>query len=217
VKRSIFVVAALVLVLGFWFAATQFKERRARQLGFMAREQSELFVRPHSPTLGAEDARVYLVEFTDPACGTCAAFSPFVDQILEAYPDRVKLVLRYAPFHQGAGDVVRILEAARMQDKLWETLHLLYRTQQSWTENHQVVVDRIWPLLPQAGVDVERLRRDMDDPRITALIEQDLADIRTLGVTRTPSFFVNGRPLETFGVQPLVDLVASEVAAEYPE
>jgi predicted DsbA family dithiol-disulfide isomerase len=72
-------------------------------------------------------------------------------------------------------------------------------------------------LLPQAGVDVERLRRDMDDPRITAVLEQDLADIRALGVTKTPSFFVNGRPLEPFGVQPLVDLVASEVAAEYPE
>jgi protein-disulfide isomerase len=217
VKRSLFVVAALVLVLGFWFAATQFKERRARDLGFMAREQAELFVRPHAPTLGAEDARVYLVEFTDPACETCAAFSPFVDQILAAYPDRVKLVLRYAPFHQGTGDVVRILEAARMQDKLWQTLHLLYRTQPTWTQHHQVVLDRIWPLLPQAGVDVERLRRDMDDPRITAVLEQDLADIRALGVTKTPSFFVNGRPLEPFGVQPLVDLVASEVAAEYPE
>jgi protein-disulfide isomerase len=217
VKRLIFVAAALVLVLGFWYAASEFRERRTRQLGFLAREQAELFVRPHAPVLGAEDARVYLVEFTDPACETCAAFSPFVDQLLEAYPGRVKLVLRYAPFHQGSADVVRILEAARLQDKLWETLHLLYRTQREWTQHHQVVVDRIWPLLPQAGVDVERLRRDMDDPRITAVIEQDLADVRTLGVTKTPSFFVNGRPLEPFGLQPLVDLVASEVAAEYRE
>lgn len=216
-KRTLFAVTAVALVLLFVLAAWWYRGQREERLGFMAREQAELFVRPHSPSLGAEDARVYLVEFTDPACETCAAFSPVVKQFLDRYPGQVRFVLRWAPFHEGASDVVRVLEAARLQGRFWETLELLYRTQQMWTHHHRVYIDRVWPLLPQVGLDVEQLRRDLDDPRITAIIEQDLADARTLGVQRTPGFFVNGRPLEPFGYEPLLQLVADEVRASYPE
>lgn len=216
-KRTLFVASAIALVLAFLLAAWWYREQRAERLGFLAEEQAELFVRPHAPVLGAEDARVYLVEFTDPACETCAAFSPAVKQFLDRYDGRLRLVVRWAPFHEGSADVVRVLEAARLQGRFWETLDLLYRTQQMWTQHHRVYLDRVWQLLPRAGLDVERLRRDLDDPRITEIIEQDLADARTLGVQKTPGFFVNGRPLEPFGYEPLVQLIASEVRESYPE
>ncbi len=216
-KRTLFAVTVIALVVAFILAAWWYRDQRAERLDFMAQEQAELFVRPHSPVLGAEDARVYLVEFTDPACETCAAFSPIVKQFLDRYPGQLKLVVRWAPFHEGSADVVRVLEAARLQGRLWETLELLYRTQQVWTQHHRVYVERVWPLLPQAGLDVERLRRDVDDPQITAIIEQDLADAQALGVQKTPGFFVNGRPLEPFGWEPLAQLVASEVRESYRE
>lgn len=216
-KRLIFVVSGLVLLLAFVFAASRFEERRAERLDFMAREQASTFVRPHSPTLGAEDARVHLVEFTDPACETCAAFSPVVEHFLRTYPGKIRLVLRYAPFHEGSADVVRVLQAARRQGKLWETLDLLYQNQGVWTRHHRVVLDRVFPLLPRAGLDVERLREDMLDPRITEIIRQDLADAETLGVRKTPGFFVNGKPLEPFGAEPLAALIQAEVRAQYPD
>lgn len=216
-KRTLFVVSVIALVLAFLLATWWYREQRAERLGFLAQEQAELFVRPHSPVLGAEDARVYLVEFTDPACETCAAFSPAVKQFLDRYEGRLRLVVRWAPFHEGSADVVRVLEAARLQGRFWETLDLLYRTQQMWTHHHRVYLDRVWPLLPRVGLDVARLRRDLDDPRITAIIEQDLADAQALGVQKTPGFFVNGRPLEPFGYEPLVQLVASEVRESYPQ
>ena len=216
-KRTLFVVSLVALVLAFLLAAWWYRAERSERLGFLAQEQAELFVRPHSPVLGAEDARVYLVEFTDPACETCAAFSPLVKQFLENYEGELRLVIRWAPFHEGSADIVRVLEAARMQGRLWETLDLLYRTQQVWTHHHRVYMDPVWPLLPEVGLDVEQLRRDMDDPRITAIIEQDLADARTLGVQRTPGFFVNGRPLEPFGLEPLVQLIDDEVQESYPQ
>lgn len=216
-KRTLFVVTSIALVLAFLLAAWWYRGQRAERLGFLAQERAELFVRPHSPVLGAEDARVYLVEFTDPACETCAAFSPAVKQFLDRYEGKLRLVVRWAPFHEGSADVVRVLEAARLQGLFWETLDLLYSTQQMWTHHHRVYLDRVWPLLPRAGLDVERLRRDFDDPRITAIIEQDLADARALGVQKTPGFFVNGRPLEPFGFEPLVQLVASEVRESYPQ
>ena len=104
----------------------------------------------------------------------------------------------------------------RVQGKFWETLDLLYRNQSVWTQHHRVFLDRIWQLLPQAGLDLQRLEMDMADPRITAVIEQDLADAQALGVRKTPGFFVNGKPLEPFGEQPLAALIAAEVRAQYP-
>ena len=183
----------------------------------MAEDNAETFVRPYSPTLGSEEAKVYLVKFSDPACETCAAFSPYGKQALEAFPGKIKFVLRYAPFHKGSEDVVRILEAARKQDKFWETLDLLYKKQSNWTQNHRVIISRVWPLLPEVGLDVERVRADMNDPEITKIVEQDLADARALGVRRTPGFFVNGKPLEPFGARPLVELIRSELRIQYPE
>lgn len=216
-KRLVFVVSCIVVVAGFFFAASWFKERRSEKLGFLAQEYASTFVRPHSPTLGAADARVFIVEFTDPACETCAVFSPIVKRFLAAHPEKIRLVVRYAPFHEGSAVAVRVLEAAKMQGKFWGTLDLLYQNQQVWTQHHQVLPDRIWQLLPQAGIDLRRLEMDMADPRITAVIEQDLADAQTLGVRKTPGFFVNGKPLEPFGEEPLAALIADEVRAQYPD
>ena len=215
-KRTLFILTGVVLVVAFFVAASVFRERRAEELGSLAAEQGSLFVRPHSPTLGDEGAEVVLVEFTDPACETCAAFSPLVKRLLEKHPGRIRFVLRYAPFHQGSEEVVRILEAARKQGRFWETLDLLYRSQRTWTQHHQVRLDQVWVVLALGGLDVERLRRDASDTRIGEVIAQDLADAQTLGVRKTPGFFVDGRPLEPFGVEPLVALVEAAVRERYP-
>lgn len=216
-KRTVFIAAAVALVAAFFVGSHFYKSGRAEKLGFMAEDNAETFVRPYSPTLGSEEAKVYLVKFSDPACETCAAFSPYGKQALEAFPGKIKFVLRYAPFHKGSEDVVRILEAARRQDKFWETLELLYKKQSNWTQNHRVIISRVWSLLPEVGLDVERVRADMNDPEITKIVEQDLADARALGVRRTPGFFVNGKPLEPFGARPLVELIRSELRIQYPE
>jgi protein-disulfide isomerase len=214
---KIFAGACFALVAAFAVGALVVKKQRSEKLGFLAAENAATFVRPHSPTKGAEDAKVYIVEFTDPACETCAAFSLFLKQAMAAYPGKIKLVIRYAPFHEGASAAVRILEAAKRQGKFWETLDVLYANQRAWTHHHKVHAERIWPLLPTAGVDVERLRKDMSDPAIAQAIQQDLLDAQTLGVRKTPGFFVNGKPLEPFGAAPLRALIEAELAANYPE
>lgn len=216
-KRILFAATCLVLIAGFFFGTSYYKTWRAAELGFMAQDQASTFVRPHSPTLGSDDAKVYIVKFTDPACETCASFSPLMKQAMDAFPGRIKLVIRYAPFHQGADGVVRILEAARKQEKFWETLELLYQRQGTWTQHHRVLLGEVWPLLPEVGLDVERVKKDVKDPSITAVIEQDLADAETLGVRKTPGFFVNGKRLESFGSRPLVELIKAEIRDKYPE
>ena len=136
-KYAVFGVACLVLIGVFAFATHVYRGRQAEKYGFIAQENAAVFVRDHSQSLGSDAAKVYLVEFMDPACETCAALSPFVKQMMGAFPGQIKLVLRYAPFHQGADYFVKILEAARKQGKYWETLDVMYKSQQYWASPPQ--------------------------------------------------------------------------------
>ncbi|MGB3648665.1 MAG: thioredoxin domain-containing protein [Desulfobulbales bacterium] len=215
-KYAIFGLSALVLIIAFIFGSSYYKGKQTQKYGFMAKENAELFVRDHSQTYGSDDAKVYLIEFMDPACETCAAFAPFVKKIMAANPGKIKLVLRYAPFHDGADYFVKILEAAKKQGKYWETLDVMYKSQPYWANHSNPQPQRIWQFLPQAGVDVQQIRKDMNDPAIVKLINQDLADAKTLNVRKTPGYFANGKPLQTFGSRQLLDLVQSEIKANYP-
>ncbi|MFC1819229.1 DsbA family protein [Thermodesulfobacteriota bacterium] len=208
----IFGLTVLVLIIAFMFGSSYYKGKQAEKIGFMAQENASIFIRDHSQMFGSDDAKVYLIEFMDPACETCAAFSPFIKQIMDANPGKIKHVIRYAPFHHGADNFVKILEAAKKQGKYWETLDIMYKSQRYSNPQPQ----KIWQFIPQAGVNVEQIRRDMNDPAIAKLIDQDLADAKTLNVRKTPGFFVNGKPLQTFGSRQLLQLVQDELLANYP-
>ena len=206
----------VLLVLAFIGGSSYYKGQQAEKIGFLAEKNAELFVRDHSPTLGSDDAKVFIVEFMDPACETCAAFAPFIKQAMAANPGKIKLVLRYAPFHDGADNFVKILEAARMQGKYWETLELMFKTQHIWASHHNYQPERLWEVLPRAGLDISRIKTDMHSPAIAKIIEQDMADVKTLNVQKTPGYFVNGRPLQQFGYKQLAQLIQSELDAQYP-
>ncbi len=214
-KYKIFAGTCLVLIAIFAGTAFYYKSQETKQLNFLAQKNASTLVREHSQVYGSDAAKVFLVEFMDPACETCAAFSPLVKQIMAANPGKIKLVLRYAPFHEGADYFVKILEASKKQGKYWETLDLMFQSQPMWTRHHKALPEKIWPILANAGLDTERLKKDMNDPAIEKIIEQDLADANTLNVTKTPGYFVNGRPLVTFGRQQLYDLIQSEIKAQY--
>ncbi len=215
-KIALFGVACCVLLFGFLVGSKYYKNQQAEKIGFMAQENVSTFVRDHSMTRGSDDAKVYLVEFMDPACETCAAFAPFIRKMMEAYPGKIKLVVRYAPFHDGSEGIVKILEATKKQGKYWEALEIMFRMQDYWVSHHKPQPEKLWQLLPKVGLDIERLKKDMNDPSIEKVIAQDIADAETLNVRKTPGYFVNGKPLQTFGDRQLLKLVQSAIMANYP-
>jgi protein-disulfide isomerase len=217
-KRQYVVLIAVVgLLLAFGLASRIYTSRQADRIEALAAAADSPLERPHSRGSGPADAKVVLVEFFDPACETCRSFDPHVKAMLAEHAGRVRLVLRYAPFHQGSDTMVKILEAAALQDRFWQTLHVMYETQPQWASHHHPQPEKIWEFLPRAGVDVDRVRRDAQDPEFARIIEQDLADGRTLGVRKTPQFFVNGKPLMRFGYEQLKSLLDAEVAEQYPQ
>lgn len=172
--------------------------------------------RAEAPAFGNPQALVHLVEFLDPACEACAAIYPHVKALLAAHPDRLRVSVRHVAFHQGADFTVRILEASRQQGLYAQTLEALLASQPQWTANHVVQPDRVWAAIARVGLDLAKLRADMDSPQVTQRMAQDLADAKALLVARTPQFFVNGRPLLRFGLQELQDLVQEAVLRAYP-
>ena len=214
-KQHLVWVAGILLVVFFISATLLYDARKTTQRGDIANENASLLVRDYSPVKGNPDAKVTIVEFFDPACETCAAFYPFVEQLMEADPGKIKLVLRYTPFHDGSDYVVKILEAARIQGRFWETLEAVFASQSVWVAHHQAQPERLWPLLGQIGLDLEKVKKDMHDSKITDRIRQDVSDARLLQVTKTPGYFVNGKPLVQFGSQQLQSLVEAEVRVQY--
>ncbi len=118
-KQNIVLTSISFLILLFVLGVYIYKNQQAIKYGFMAREKASTFVREHSQTLGSDDAKVYLVEFSDPSCETCSSFHPFVKKLMAVNPGKIKLVVRYAPFHDVADYFVKILEAAIKQGKYW--------------------------------------------------------------------------------------------------
>jgi len=164
-----------------------------------------------APSFGSPGAPVHIVEFLDPACETCAVFYGHVKRMIAANPGRVRLTVRHVAFHKGADEAVRVLEAARAQGKYWHVLEALLANQAGWVLNHRVQADGIWPAIANSGVDFERLRRDMEAPAVLERMARDMQDARTLRVTKTPEYFVNGRQMPEFGLEELHALVDDEL------
>ena len=206
-RKTVFIGAAILLLLVFLIGTLVYKSERIDQSAQLAERNRTNLIRMHSPALGKPEATVVIVEFFDPACETCREFYPLVKKLMAADRERIRLVLRYAPFHKGSDKVVAVLEAARKQGKFWPTLEALFASQADWAPHHQPQVALVWPHLEGLGLNLEQLKADMTAPEIAQVIAQDLDDARALNVTKTPEYFVNGRPLPSFGYEQLKKLV----------
>ena len=179
-----------------------------------AQKQPAALQRWYSPIIGPEEAPVTIVEFFDPACEACRAFYPVVKDIMAKHGNSVRLVLRYTPFHgEPSEQAIRVLEAARIQDVYEPVLEAILREQPRWAAHGASEPGLILEIAANAGLNVDAAKHQIQAPNVAAVLDQDRADVQTMGVRQTPTFFVNGRPLKPFGVKELRALVAEEVAA----
>ena len=217
-KQSHFTIIALFLIgIAFTLVAFIYNSEQSEKFELQATKNKESLIRDHSVKEGDPNAKVTIVEFMDPACETCAKFHPLVKELLEKYKGKVNLVVRYAPLHQGSDQMVAILEAAKLQGQFWPVLELMFSTQRNWTINHAAQPEVFWNHLnqTQTTLDFFKLQQDMNSQVVINAIRQDVSDGQLLGATKTPTFFVNGKPLPGFGYEQLKSLVDTEVKANY--
>jgi protein-disulfide isomerase len=211
-RGLIFLIAGVALfgiaVAMFFFEKEQQQQRPEQGIGETVRAA---LASEGAPTLGDPNAKVHVVEFLDPACETCAMFFPLVKNWMNEVPGQIRLTVRHVAFHEGADYAVKVLEASRKQGKYWETLEAMLRAQSQWTEHHKVLPERIGPAIASVGLDMDKLQADMNSMAVLQRFEQDKRDAITLKIRQTPTYFVNGRPLPSFGAQQLADLVREEL------
>ncbi|MDX1481298.1 MAG: thioredoxin domain-containing protein [Woeseiaceae bacterium] len=202
--------AVFVVVLAV-VAATFFDGSGDGRSGEEAAARQVALASEHAPTVGEPDAKVHIVEFLDPACGTCALFYPMVKGWMAEVPGQIRLSVRHVTFHEGVDYAVKVLEASRNQDRYWQTLEALLANQRQWVHNHVVQPDRVGPVIAGVGLDMAQLQADMNSAEVLRRIEKDRQDAVTLKVSATPEYFVNGRQLPSFGQDQLAALVREEL------
>ncbi|CAH1748307.1 Disulfide isomerase-like protein [Thauera humireducens] len=215
-RKLLALAVLLILGLAFYFGMDAYRDRTQADQDARVDVGKSRLVRMHTPIIGPQNAPVTIVEFFDPACETCRAFYPIVKQIMAQHPGKVRLALRYAPFHHGSDQVVKLMEAARKQGLYTPVLEALLAAQPEWADHAAPNIGIAFETAARAGLDMGRARQDMETPEIQAVLAQDIEDLTALQVSRTPTFFVNGRSLPSFGPEQLARLVAEEVAKVQP-
>ncbi|TDD58051.1 thioredoxin [Kribbella antibiotica] len=178
-----------------------------------ASSNSDRFVRSDSHKLNvAADGKATFVEFLDFECESCRAAYPVVEQLRKDYAGKVTFVVRYFPLpgHFNGERAARAVEAAAKQGKFEQMYQKMYETQAEWGEKQVPADDQFRAFAKDLELDVVAWSKDYADPSTLERIKRDVADGEALGVTGTPTFFLNGAKLEPKSV---ADLTASIDAA----
>lgn len=219
-KKTLVILFTLITVgLAFGGGILWFNQKRQHHDAIAAQETASAAAM-HLNTAGARkfgspEAKVTIVEFFDPACEACRAFYTPVKQIVNTSFGQVNLVLRYAPLHKGSDQAAAMLEAAALQGKYWQAVEAALASQDLWASHDSPDVNKLWQPLAAAGVDIARAQADMNSPAIKEIIAKDIAALTVLKVQRTPTFFVNGKPLTDFGAEQLKALIKQEIGKAY--
>lgn len=134
-----------------------------------------------------------MVEFLDPECESCRAAYPVVKELLDEYPDDLRLVVRYFPLHGNSVLAAQATEAAGEQGKYAEMQAILFERQPEWGEKRESQADLFVQYARELGLDMDKFTGALDNPAYREKVERDRADGVALGVTGTPTFFVNGQ------------------------
>jgi protein-disulfide isomerase len=141
--------------------------------------------------------KAQLVEFLDFECESCRAAHPLVEELKQEYGDRITFVNRYFPLtgHRNSGTAALAVEASAQQGKYQQMAAKLFETQDQWggKQDSQAPVFRRYA--QELGLDLAKYDAAVADEATLERIRKDAADGTALGVTGTPTFFLNGKKL----------------------
>jgi len=137
---------------------------------------------------------------------------PLIDQLIEKYPQDVKVVFKNYPIksHKNAEMAAEAALAAGEQGKFWEMHDLLF-------DNYNKLNDKkIEELAQSLELDMEKLQKDMKSNKVKKRMQLDIRDAKRANVTGTPTVFVNGRRLKRRSLEGFSNLIDEELAKQTP-
>ena len=161
------------------------KEDRAA----LASVSDALFKDPRDVSIGPKNAKVTVVEFFDYNCGFCKTSSDWLKGVMEKHPKDVRIVFKELPILDGrtktSRNAAKAALAAARQGK-YTTIHFSLMAERSLTE------DRVFQIAEKAGLDIEKLKKDMKDPELDRQLQDGLLLANRIpSLTGTPFFVIN--------------------------
>jgi protein-disulfide isomerase len=153
---------------------------------------------------GKPSAKATLVEYADFQCPYCVRAVPIVQQVLQKYPDDVKYIFKQLPLvsiHKFAEPAARANVAAGLQGKYWEMHDVLFQNARA-LDNAS-----LRKYAQDLGLDMARFDKDFSDPAVKQAIDKDVAESQRIGVTGTPTFFVNGYQVPSLDIDTLSKMI----------
>lgn len=159
------------------------------------------------PFLGPLNAPVTLVVFDDYQCSACAMLEKTLKEVLEMYPEEVKLVIKHFPGPKNSHSLIAAVAArsAQVQGKFWEFHRALFEKHASLND------DTIQSIATQLALDMTKFNQDMKSQEITAIVNRDLWDGKQLSIKGTPTVFINGKHLESNGLDDVIDMIEADL------
>lgn len=193
-SKKFWIVLAVIIVGFFGFAMFGKSDKNNSGDSSAASKGSSNFY-------GKEDSPVTITEFVDFQCEACYAYYPGVKEVKEKYKDQVRFQIRNFPItsgHQFAMQAARTAEAAARQGKFFEMHDKIFEGQKQW-EQTQDPTSFFDGYAKAIGLDMTKFKADFASSDVNAVINKDLADVKALGGSGTPTFAINGKKVENPG------------------
>jgi protein-disulfide isomerase len=142
-----------------------------------------------APVKGNVSAKVSLVEFADYECPHCKRLQSVLKQVMDEFRGEVKLYFKHYPLpqHTNARLAAEAAVAAQKQGKFWQFEEKLWANQENLTPSE------LEKFAKEVGLDVAKFRQDLEAPATKARVQKDRVDGGTLGLSSTPTLYINGR------------------------
>lgn len=205
---------AAILFLGLFgaliYKTKQQKAEQQAKLGQTVKIEDSGWVK------GASNAAVIITEFSDLQCPACKFHEPTLRAVLENNKETVALRYKHFPLmgHKYAVNAAVAAEAAGIQDKFWEMHDLLFEKQEEWSAANPPE-PKFLEYARSLGLDTDKFQEDLKDSKIKEKINQQRNEGIKLGVSSTPTFFINGKFMATpNGPQDFQKLIDEELTKE---
>ena len=188
------VIVVIVLVLIGVFAFTGNKSGTSNTSGTSPTQHVE----------GQGKANVTLIEYGDYECPFCGQYYPTVKQIEQQYDSLIHFQFRNFPLtsvHPNAFAGARAAEAANLQGKFWQMHDTLYENQDpsgksGWVASSDPLNQYFVTFAQQLGLNVTQFKSDFASDKVNAIVNADLGEANKLGLTGTPTFYLDGKQVQ---------------------
>ena len=192
-------IGILVIILTIFWGLIALVNTNNPSSGHTSQTGTPAKVSKEDITLGTADkAKVTLIEYADFQCPACSTYAEFVKQLNKDFGSNLFIVYRLFPLtniHKNAMSSAQVAVAAHKQNKFWEMSELLYQNQASWADSTSVL-QIFTDYAKKLNLNIDQFTSDYNADSTKKFINKEENEGTSIGITYTPSFFVNGKLIE---------------------